>query len=104
METVTFFTSAIVGSYTYIATTYIHVSVKTKEASGEYLPLVNPPRMREGYGSRFVSVYVCVCYHASYYRILSKIPDTLIVRTPKYVIFSRSNRTGHGNSMGFPPL
>ena len=28
------------------------------------------------------------------YRILSKISDTLIVRTPKYVIFSHSNRTG----------
>ena len=32
------------------------------------------------------------------------ISDTLIVRTPKYVIFSRSNCTGHGNFEGFPPL
>ena len=32
------------------------------------------------------------------YRILSKISDTLIVWTPTYVIFSRSNCTGHGNS------
>ena len=52
--------------------------MKTKEASGEHLPLVNPPRMREGYGSRFVSVYVCVCYHASYYiprfYVVKKVP------------------------------
>ena len=40
----------------------------------------------------------------SIYRILSKISDTLIVWTPKYVIFSRSNYTGHGNFEGFPPL
>ena len=38
------------------------------------------------------------------YRILSKISDTLIVRTPKYVVFSRSNCTRHGNFEGFPPL
>ena len=31
--------------------------------------VINPRRMREGYGSRFVSVYVCVCvcYRASCY-------------------------------------
>ena len=52
--------------------------MKTKEASGEHLPLVNPLRMRKGYGSRFVSVYVCVCYHASYYiprfYVVNKVP------------------------------
>ena len=42
--------------------------------------------------------------HKQGYRILSKISDTLIVRTPKYVIFLRSNCTGHGNFKGFPPL
>ena len=38
------------------------------------------------------------------YRILSKISETLIVRTPEYVIFSHSNCTGHGNFEGFHPL
>ena len=36
------------------------------------------------------------------YHILSKISNTLIVQTPKYVIFSRSNCSGHGNFEGFP--
>ena len=43
---------------------------------------------------------IMVCY----YRILSKISDTLIVQTPKYVNFSRSNHTGHRKYVGFSPL
>ena len=58
----------------------------------------------------FITVIMLLCIHnlqycnCVIYRILSKISDTLIVRTPKYVIFSRSNCTGHGNFEEFPPL
>ena len=44
---------------------------------------------------------VCAIINSTY-SILSKISDTLIVWTPKYVIFSCFNHTGHGNSVGFP--